>query len=311
MKVGLLMRSGPRNWVEFSQLAEQAGFDCVWFPEHLILPVDMSGAPGTPNEGHPPIPSDMPAWDPFVVMAYLAGQTKTIRFGTNVYNLGLRHPIITAQALTTLDLVSQGRIDLGIGVSWLAQEWEAMQLPFQGRGARIDETIQVIRRLFTEDTISHEGQFYRFQPVKFEPKPVQKPWPPFLIGGDAPAALRRAATLGDGWIPMRQSLETLPANLKQIQAMRAEAGRDGPFEVIVQAGASSDPDGLVKRWEDAEPPARSPPPGCTQWTPPTASAATARRCSRSSSLPFRPHQALFASLAQALRHRARGRCRRP
>src|SRR5579872_5428055 len=136
MKVGVLMAAGPRNWADLTLGAEAAGFDSVWFPEHLILPVQMSGKPGS-ADGKPPIPSETPAWDPFVVIAYLAGQTKTIRFGTNVYNLGLRHPFITARALTTLDLVSGGRIDLGIGSSWLAEEWQAMQLDFEHRGARI------------------------------------------------------------------------------------------------------------------------------------------------------------------------------
>ena len=250
MKVGVLMLAGPRSWAELTKAAEEADYDSVWFPEHLIFPATMSGKPGSPDEGHPPVPPDTPAWDPFVVIGYLAGLTKTIRFGTNVYNIGLRHPFITARALTTADLISGGRIDLGIGSSWLAQEWQAMQLPFEHRGARVDESIEIIRRLFTEDTIEHHGAYYSFQPVKFQPKPAQKPWPPFIIGGDAPAALRRAARLGDGWIPMNQTPQTLAVNLKKIQQMRAEAGRTGPFEVIMQAGELRDLDGL-KRWRDA------------------------------------------------------------
>lgn len=243
------MLASPKHWVGLAQAAEAAGFDSLWFPEHLILPVKMSGKPGTPDTGKPPIPPEMPAWDPFIAMSYLAGQTSTIRFGTNVYNIGLRHPFITARALVTADLVSNGRIDLGIGSSWLAEEWQATQLPFQGRGARVDETIQVIQRLFTEDTIEHKGAHFEFQPVKFEPKPVQKPWPPLIIGGDAPPAVRRAALLGDGWIPMNQTQETLPVMRKKIDDMRAEAGRTGPFQIIVQAG-SNDLDHL-KRWRDA------------------------------------------------------------
>lgn len=249
MKVGVMMFAGPRSWVDLTRGAEEAGYDSVWFAEHLLFPVKMSGKPGSPNEGHPPVPPETPAWDPFVVMGFLAGQTKTIRFGTNVYNIGLRHPVITARALTTADLVSGGRIDFGVGSSWLAEEWQAMQLPFEHRGRRVDEAIEVIRRLFAEDTIEHSGDHYQFQPIKFEPKSVQKPSPPFFIGGDAPAAMRRAARLGDGWIPMNQTPETLPGNLKNIQAMRAEAGRTGPFEVIVQRGPQ-DLDGM-KRWRDA------------------------------------------------------------
>jgi probable F420-dependent oxidoreductase len=250
MKVGITLMVGPRNWVDFTQAAEQAGFDSVWIPEHLILPVQMSGKPGTPDEGHPPIPSDTPVWDPWVLIGYLAAQSTTIRLGTNVFNIGLRHPFITARGLVTADMVSRGRIEFGIGASWLAQEWQAMELPFDGRGRRVDEAIGVIKRLFTEDEVSHEGEFFKFQPVKFQPKPVQKPWPPMLIGGDAPAAIRRAARLGDGWLPMNQTLETLPASLKRIADLRAEAGRDGPFEVTVQhMGSQADADTL-KRYRD-------------------------------------------------------------
>jgi len=250
MKVGILMLAGPRSWAELTKAAEAAGYDSVWFPEHLIFPAKMSGKPGSPDEGHPPVPPETPTWDLFVLMGYLAGQTSTIRFGANVYNIGLRHPFITARALTTADIVSGGRVDLGIGSSWLAEEWRAMQLPFEHRGARVDESIEIIRRLFTEETIEHHGAYYDFQPVKFQPKPVQKPWPPFIVGGDAPAAMRRAARLGDGWIPMDQTPESLPGNLAKIRRMRADAGRTGPFQVIVQAGELRDLDGL-KRWRDA------------------------------------------------------------
>ena len=165
--------------------------------------------------------------------AWLAGQTSTIRFGTNVFNIGLRHPIVTARSLTTVDLVTNGRVEFGIGASWLAEEWEAMELPFETRGRRVDESIRVIQRLFSEEVIEHEGEFYRFQPVRFLPKPVQAPWPPMLIGGDSPAAIRRAANLGDGWLPMAQTLDSLAVNLKRIAQLREEAGRDGRFEVTV------------------------------------------------------------------------------
>jgi probable F420-dependent oxidoreductase len=250
MKVGVLMWAGPKAWAELAQAAEATGFDSVWFPEHLVLPVKMSGKPGAPDEGAPPIPSDTPIWDPFAAISFLAGQTKTLRFGTNVYNIGLRHPFVTARALVTADVVSNGRVDFGIGSSWLAEEWQAVQLPFEGRGGRVDESIEIVTRLFTQETISHDGRYYSFQPVKFEPKPVQKPWPPIIVGGDAPVSRRRAARLGDGWIPMNQTPESLPGALEELQAMRADAGRAGDFQVIVQADASGGLDTL-KRWRDA------------------------------------------------------------
>lgn len=240
---------GPRRWISLAQNAEAAGFESVWVPEHLVMPVAMSGKPNSPEDGEPPISARTPAFDPWVQMAAMAAATQTIRFGTNVYNVGLRHPIITARSLTTLDNVSNGRVVFGIGASWLRQEWEVMELDFDTRGRRVDEAIRVIQRLFTEDEIEHAGEFFHFQPVGFLPKPVQQPWPPMLIGGDSKVAMRRAALLGDGWIPMEQTLETLPTNLAKIHAMRAEAGRTGDFQVTMGGRVESVDD--VKRYEEA------------------------------------------------------------
>jgi probable F420-dependent oxidoreductase len=249
LKFGFHLQVGPKRWAELTIAAEEAGFESVWLPEHLIMPVAMSGRPGSPHEGESPISAATPGWDPFVQMAWLAGQTSTIRFGTNVFNIGLRHPIVTARALTTADLVSGGRAEFGIGASWLSEEWEVMELPFETRGRRVDESIDIIRRLFSEDVIEHEGEFFAFQPVGFLPKPVNGSIP-FHIGGDSPAAIRRAATRGDGWLPMAQrDPEVLKGNLARLQELRAEAGRSGPFEVSlfgIQIESVDD----VRRWED-------------------------------------------------------------
>ncbi|HEX5586214.1 MAG TPA: TIGR03619 family F420-dependent LLM class oxidoreductase [Acidimicrobiia bacterium] len=233
MKIGFHLQVGPKRWAELTVAAEQAGFESVWIPEHLIMPANMSGHPGSPREGQSPISPTTPAWDPFLQIAWLAAQTSTIRFGTNVFNIGLRHPFVTARALTTADLVSNGRVEFGIGASWLLEEWEAMELPFETRGRRVDESIEIIRRLFTEELIEHEGEFFSFPSVGFLPKPVQEHIP-FHIGGDSPAAISRAARLGDGWLPMAQrDHEKLKANLATLHAQRAELGRDGPFTVTL------------------------------------------------------------------------------
>src|SRR6185369_1943026 len=113
-----------------------------------------------------------------------AAKTERIRLGTGVYNIGLRHPFVTARAVQTLDVVSGGRVELGIGASWLAEEWVATQLDFASRGRRVDETIAVVRRLWSEPEVTHRGEFFSFERVVFEPKPVQKPGPPILIGGE-------------------------------------------------------------------------------------------------------------------------------
>lgn len=246
---GATLMTGPRRWVSSAQMAEAAGFESLWVPEHLVLPVTMTGAPNTPHEGESPVSSATHVYDPWVQIAAMAACTSTLRFGTNVYNIGLRHPIITARALTTVDASSGGRIDFGIGASWLAQEWQAMELPFEQRGRVVDECIEVIQRLFTEDEVEHAGEHYRFPLVGFLPKPVQEPWPPMLIGGDSPAAMRRAARFGDGWIPMTQTPESLTVNLARIEEMRAALGRTGPFQTVVIAHVASVDD--VRRYEDA------------------------------------------------------------
>ena len=224
----------PSAWVAVTVEADRLGFDSVWIPEHLVLPVDMGGSPHD-GQDHPPIPADIPVYDPLVYLAFLAARTERIRFGTQVYNIGLRHPFSTARAAATLDVVSGGRLDFGIGASWLRAEWEAVGLDFDSRGARVDEAIDVCRRLWSEDVVEHHGRFFDFDPVMFEPKPVQRPGPPLHIGGDGPAALRRAATVGDGWIPMNHRVEEIPAEVALLAELRERAGRSGRTEITLSA----------------------------------------------------------------------------
>jgi len=238
----------PSAWLAVTEEADRLGFDSVWLPEHLVLPVDMGGSPHD-GQDHPPIPPDIPVFDPFVYLSFLAARTERIRFGTQVYNIGLRHPFTTARAVATLDVVSRGRLDLGIGASWLRAEWEAVGLDFDSRGARVDEAIAVCQQLWSEDVISHRGRFFGFDPVMFEPKPVQEPWPPLHIGGDGPAALRRAATVGDGWVPMNHTLEQIPERVAQLAELRERAGRAGRTEITL--GASITGAGDVERYAEA------------------------------------------------------------
>lgn len=237
----------PSAWVAVTEEADRLGFDSVWIPEHLVLPVDMGGSPHE-GEDHPPIPADVPVYDPMVYLAFLAARTERIRFGTQVYNIGLRHPFSTARAVATLDLLSNGRIDLGIGASWLRAEWDAVGLDFDSRGARVDEAIEVCQRLWSEEVIGHRGRFFEFDPVMFEPKPIQEPWPPIHIGGDGPAALRRAATVGDGWVPMNHTLEEIPAKVARLAELRDRAGRPGRTEITLGASITG-PDDIERHAE--------------------------------------------------------------
>lgn len=245
MKVGLSLGVlNPRAWKEVTIAADQLGYESVWMPEHLILPVGSSGSPFHGSD-HPPIPPNIPVFDPLVYLAMLAGSTETIRFGTHVYNIGLRHPFVTARAAATLDIVSQGRFEFGIGASWLAEEWEAVGLDFTTRGRRVDEAISICRRLWTDEQVEHHGEFFDFPPVMFEPKPVQSTIP-LHVGGDGPAALRRAAIFGDGWIPMNHTVDQVEASLSKIRSQREEAGRDPHVELTMGLRVESPED--LKRY---------------------------------------------------------------
>jgi probable F420-dependent oxidoreductase len=235
MKIGLpLSAVSWKHWVPFVQEAEGLGYESVWLPEHLILPVQMSGSPQTGHET-PPITAETPAYDVFVALASVAAATSRLRFGTNVYNVGLRHPFVTARAATTLDMLSRGRFDFGIGVGWLEEEWDAVGWDFSTRGRRVNETLEVCQRLWSadEDVIEHHGEFWDFQPVKFYPKTVQQPSVPVLVGGDGKAAKRRAVRFGTGWIPMDTPFEEMPAAIAELDQMRQDAGRTDRIEITV------------------------------------------------------------------------------
>ena len=222
----------------------RAGFESAWIPEHLVVPLDATGSPHH-GADHPPIPSNVPIFDAFGVICHLAARTERIRLGTHVYNIGLRHPFVTARAATTADVLSDGRLALGVGASWLRSEWEAVGLDFDRRGARVDEAIAVCRRLWTEDVVEHRGEHFDFGPLQFEPKPVQPGGPPLHIGGDGAAALRRAATVGAGWMPMNHRLDELPRSLERLGELATGAGRTAPIEVTLT--------GDVRTVDDVEP----------------------------------------------------------
>jgi probable F420-dependent oxidoreductase len=183
------------------------------------------------------------------MLSFVAARTSTIRLGTYVYLLGLRHPFISARAFATLDWLSGGRAVIGAGAGWLTAEWEAVGLDPTTRAARLDEAIVVCRRLWTEPTVIHEGAYFPFAEVAFEPKPVQQPIP-ILIGGESAPALRRAGRLGDGWIGMAETPESATDKVSTIRAHREEAGRLGvPFEVTVGGECATEEDVLA--WESA------------------------------------------------------------
>jgi probable F420-dependent oxidoreductase len=243
-----LGRMHPRIWAEAAEAADALGFDSLWLPEHLVLPVAMAGSPFAGAE-HPPVPPTTQLFDAASMLSFLAARTARVRLGTYVYLLGLRHPFITARAFATLDWLSGGRAVIGAGAGWLESEWRALGVDPASRGARFDEAIAVCRRLWSEETIVHDGEHFAFAEVAFEPKPPQGPIP-ILVGGESARALRRAGTLGDGWIGMGHTPESAAAMVATIRGHRAEAGRlDQRFEVVVGGTCTNEDD--VAAWEEA------------------------------------------------------------
>lgn len=250
MKFGVgLGQVNPHFFLDVTLEAEKLGYESVWLPEHLVFPTEMGGSP-FPGDAHPPVPPSTPVFDAFAYLSYLAGRTSRVRLGTHVYLLGLRHPFVAARAIQTLDIVSGGRAEVGIGAGWLREEWTAAGLDPRTRGRRLDEALAVCKRLWSEEVVSHEGDFFEFGPVMFEPKPVQRPHPPLLAGGESEAALQRAARDCNGWLGLHHTLESVGEPIARLASLRRELGRDAePFEIIVGATLSNRDD--VKRWEDA------------------------------------------------------------
>jgi probable F420-dependent oxidoreductase len=233
IKVGVLLSQVNHHlYSEVTVAAEELGFESVWLGDHVVLPKDLRGDLVS-EDAHPPIDPTAAVLDVCDVLSFLAGRTARIRLGTFVYLLGLRHPFQSARAFATLDLLSQGRVEMGIGAGWARAEWEATGSDFDSRGRCLDEALTVCRRLWTETWVEHRGEFFDFPPVAFEPKPVQVPLP-VSIGGESRAAFRRAARGGQGWMGMEHTPETAAAQIQVLRHLEREVGRsESPVEVTV------------------------------------------------------------------------------
>ena len=231
MKFGVaLARTRPELFAEAAVAADELGFESVWLSDHLVFPMAMAGSPHDPAAGeaaHPPVPPTTPVFDVGAMLTHLAARTTRIRLGTFVYLLAIRHPFVAARTFATADVLSDGRIEVGVGAGWLRSEWTAAGLDPAGRGARLDEAIEVCRRLWSEPQVAHDGDHWRWDAVAFEPKPVQARLP-VLVGGESSAALRRAARLGDGWIGMDHGPADAAERVRQLRSAERAVARTGP-----------------------------------------------------------------------------------
>lgn len=234
LAVGVWLGVRPQQMIEFAQRAEAIGCESVWCPEHLIWPAEIHSPYPYSDGAEPPVPDTVRLYDPWVLLAAVAASTRTIRLGTCVYVLPLRHPLVTARAVATLDLVSNGRAILGAGLSWMAEEFEAVGIHFSTRASRCDEIVPILRSLWSEELTEHHGQHFSIPPVYFQPKPPQGAALPIVFGGESDGALRRAARLGDGWLGTWHTPDSVAPVMERLQVLLADRGRSpAGFEVTV------------------------------------------------------------------------------
>jgi probable F420-dependent oxidoreductase len=251
MKFGLMFSNvgpfgRPEGLTHLAQTAESVGIESLWTVEHVVVPKGYGSQYPYSQDGRMPGPEESPIPDPLVWLSYAAAVTKTIRLATGILILPQRHPVYVAKAVATLDQLSNGRVTLGIGIGWLEEEFEVLGIPFAERAERTEEAAQALRSLWADGPSKFEGKHYRWPEVESNPKPVQRPGVPIVVGGHVAGAARRAARIGDGFFPV--SAEHLQ---ERIQDMRTECERIGrnPDEIEITTGSLPTPD-EVKRVED-------------------------------------------------------------
>ena len=235
----------PETAQEVALAAEAAGFESVWTGEHVVLP-DPQAPPS-------PAAPDNPFLDPAVALTFVAAQTRTLRLGTGIIILPQRNPLVLAKELASVDVVSAGRLIFGIGVGYLRPEFEALGIPFHDRGQRTTEYIEAIRALWTQPKPEYKGELVRFAGIQAQPRPVQKPHPPIVMGATSPPAYRRTVRLGNGWYGFAQDLETTERSIAALQDAERTCDRPaelGPIELSVTPPPGRIDADTVRRYAD-------------------------------------------------------------
>jgi probable F420-dependent oxidoreductase len=255
MEIGFLaaMTAQGGDIVEIARATEAAGFDSLWIPEHPVIPVGMKTIFPFTDNGK--LPEHYGRWaDPFIGLAAAAAATKKLKLGTGICLIPERETLITAKVVASLDLLSGGRFLFGIGAGWLREETEAMGSMFGSRWKRMREGIEAMRELWSKGTASYAGEFVRFENLRCEPRPVQKPGPPVILGAHGPKALERVARSYDGWMPLVPDPAALQRDVATLRKLLKENGRDEnsvhitPLVDPLEHGPSTDE---LRRWRDA------------------------------------------------------------
>ncbi len=238
MKFGVFLpisgrASGPDTLKEAARSAEDLGFDAAWSADRVVTPWQITTPYPYSEDQEFIVPPDKPFLDSFTCLAFLAGCTEKITLGISVLVLPYRHPLYWTRVAVSIERLARGRLIMGIGIGWMQEEFAALGIPFKDRGKMTDEQLEIISRLWSEEHISFNGQFYRFKDLAFYPKPIQQPRIPIWVGGEGIHAQRRAARYGDAWFPY--FIEITPAELRagydNVLRLASEAGRD-PEQIL-------------------------------------------------------------------------------
>ncbi|MCH2172464.1 TIGR03619 family F420-dependent LLM class oxidoreductase [Myxococcota bacterium] len=253
--------ASPEYVRDFCQTADELGYDGLWTVDHPAIPPSSPSAYTLGEE--PKVMPDgavarnlVPNYEMTSTMLFVAGITQRVKLGSSVCVVPLRNPVMNARILATLDIYSGGRLIYGVGVGWLKEEADAMQMPWDRRGARTEEHIALLRKLWMAegDTVSFDGEFYRFPDIHPDPRPFQKPSPPIVIGGHSDIALRRAARIGDGWTAGPMLPERLQALIEKLRGYLDAEGRDpDAFPIYANAGTAITAESGAKAWKFTAP----------------------------------------------------------
>ncbi len=225
--IGLGASARPEVIKTIARATEACGYHSLWAPEHIVLLDQYASTYPYSQTGRVPF-ADMQIdfLDPFLALTYAAAVTERIRLGTGICLVPERQPLVTAKVVATLDSLSGGRFDFGVGIGWLREEFDALQIPWPRRAERTRDYLAAMKVVWTEAESSHQGEFCQFNPVRSYPKPVQQPHPPIIFGGESEAALRRVGEIGDGWWGVNVSVEAARKHLATIRRHAEAAGRD-------------------------------------------------------------------------------------
>ncbi len=237
--------AGPEAVATVAKRAEELGYDSLWVLDRILWPVNPR-APYPIGDGSLPVQYKS-VLDPVETLTFAAAHTSRVALATGILNIPWYNPVLLARRLTTLDVLSGGRLRAGFGIGWSPDEYEAAGASWQDRGKRADEAIEILKKIWTTDPVEFQGKHYRIAKSFIGPKPVQKPHPPIYLAAFTPSALKRVAVMADAWLPVGIPLSELGAMFEGIKNMAREAGRDpSALELIVTAGVEIHPKPIEK-----------------------------------------------------------------